>query len=59
VEKQGQEGRVKSINCYGGGKDKAKPLFEKSLALYQTMKPQPLYPNWGQKQAEDGLAQCK
>jgi hypothetical protein len=24
VEKQGQEGRVKSINCYGGGKDKAR-----------------------------------
>ena len=44
---------------FGGGKDKAKPLFEKSLALYQTMKPLPLYPNWGQKQAEDGLAQCK
>jgi hypothetical protein len=44
---------------FGGGKDKARPLFEKSLALYQTMKPQPLYPNWGQKQAEDGLAQCK
>jgi hypothetical protein len=44
---------------FGGGKDKAKPLFEKSLALYQTMKPQPLYPNWGKKQAEDGLAQCK
>jgi len=44
---------------FGGGKDKAKPLFEKSLALYQSVKPQPLYPNWGQKQAEDGLAQCK
>jgi hypothetical protein len=44
---------------FGGGKDKARPLFEKSLALYQTVKPQPLYPNWGQKQAEDGLAQCK
>ncbi len=44
---------------FGGGKDKAKPLFEKSLALYQTMKPQPLYPNWGQKQAEEGLARCK
>jgi hypothetical protein len=44
---------------FGGGKDKAKPLFEKSLALYQSLKPQPLYPNWGQKQAEDGLAQCK
>jgi hypothetical protein len=44
---------------FGGGKDKARPLFEKSLALYQSLKPQPLYPNWGQKQAEDGLAKCK
>ena len=43
---------------YGGGKDKAKPLFEKALALYKTAKPQPLYPNWGMKQTEDGLAQC-
>lgn len=43
---------------FGGGKDKAKPLFEKALALYKTVKPQPLYPNWGMKQTEDGLAQC-
>ncbi len=44
---------------FGGGKDKAKPLFEKSLALYNSAKPQPLYPTWGKKQAEDGLSQCK
>lgn len=43
---------------FGGGKDKAKPLFEKSLELYKAAKPQPLYPTWGMKQAEDGLAQC-
>ena len=43
---------------FGGGKDKAKPLFEKSLALYNSAKPQPLYPTWGKKQAEDGLAKC-
>ncbi|HTI11746.1 MAG TPA: hypothetical protein VL832_24400 [Puia sp.] len=43
---------------FGGGKDKAKPVFEKSLALYKSSKPQSLYPTWGQKQAEDGLAQC-
>lgn len=44
---------------YGGGKDKAKPLFEKSLALYKAAQPRPLYPTWGQKQAETMLAQCQ
>jgi hypothetical protein len=43
---------------FGGGKDKAKPLFEKSVALYKSMKLQTLYPAWGLQQAEDGLAQC-
>src|SRR5450432_250775 len=37
---------------YGGGKDKAKPLFEKSVALFKSAQPKPLYPNWGQQQAE-------
>jgi len=44
---------------YGGGKDKAKPLFEKSVALFKAAQPKPLYPTWGQKQAEDMLAQCQ
>lgn len=44
---------------YGGGKDKAKPLFEKSIALFKAAQPKPLYPDWGQKQAEDMLAQCQ
>jgi len=44
---------------FGGGKDKAKPLFEKSVALYKSAQPKPLYPTWGQKQAEDMLAQCQ
>ena len=44
--------------AYGGGKDKAKPIFEKSLALFKEGQPKPLYPNWGEKQAEDMLAQC-
>jgi hypothetical protein len=43
---------------FGGGKDKAKPVFEKSIALYNSAKPQPLYPTWGLKQAQDALAQC-
>ena len=44
---------------FGGGKDKAKPVFEKSIALYKSTQPKPLYPTWGQKQAEDMLAQCQ
>jgi len=44
---------------YGGGKDKAKPVFEKSIALYKSAQPKPLYPTWGQKQAENMLAQCQ
>lgn len=44
---------------YGGGKDKAKPLFEKSVALFKAAQPKPLYPTWGQKQAENMLAQCQ
>jgi hypothetical protein len=44
---------------FGGGKDKAKPLFEKAVALYKSAQPKPLYPTWGQKQAEDMLAQCQ
>jgi hypothetical protein len=44
---------------FGGGKDKAKPLFEKSVALFKGAQPKPLYPTWGQKQAEDMLAKCQ
>jgi hypothetical protein len=44
---------------FGGGKDKAKPLFEKSVALFKTAQPKALYPTWGQKQAVDMLAQCQ
>lgn len=44
---------------FGGGKDKAKPVFEKSIALYKSAQPKPLYPTWGEKQAENMLAQCQ
>ncbi|HEV2479298.1 MAG TPA: hypothetical protein VGS79_06530 [Puia sp.] len=44
---------------YGGGKDKAKPVFEKSISLYKSAQPKPLYPTWGEKQAENMLAQCQ
>jgi len=44
---------------FGGGKAKAKPIFEKTVALYKAEQAKPLYPHWGQKQAEDALAQCQ
>ncbi len=44
---------------FGGGKSKAKPILEKAVALYKVEQPKPLYPHWGQKQAEDMLAQCQ
>jgi hypothetical protein len=45
--------------AFGGGKEKAKPLFQKSVDLYKNFKPaSPFHPTWGQKQAEDLLAKC-
>ena len=44
---------------FGGGKAKAKPVFEKAVQLYKEQKPKPLYPDWGQKQTEDMIVQCQ
>jgi len=44
---------------FGGGKAKAKPIFEKAIALFKAESPKPLYPHWGQKQAEEKLAECQ
>jgi len=44
---------------FGGGKAKAKPVFEKAVQLYKEQKPKPLYPDWGLKQTEDMIAQCQ
>ena len=44
---------------FGGGKDKAKPVFEKAVTLYKAEQAKPLYPHWGQHQAEDMLAKCQ
>ena len=44
---------------FGGGKDKAKPVFEKAVQLYKEAKPKELYPRWGQQQAEAMIAQCQ
>jgi hypothetical protein len=44
---------------FGGGKDNAKPIFEKAVTLYKEEKPKPMYPNWGRQQAEEMLAKCQ
>jgi hypothetical protein len=44
---------------FGGGKVKAKPLLEKAIAMYNSEKPQPMYPEWGKQQAEEMLKQCQ
>ena len=44
---------------FGGGKTKAKPIFEKAVALFKNEQPGPLHPRWGQQQAEEMLAKCQ
>lgn len=44
---------------FGGGKDKAKPVFEKAVALYKAEQAKPLYPNWGKTEAQNMLAKCQ
>lgn len=45
--------------AFGGGKDKAKPIFEKAVALFKKEQPKPMYPHWGQVNAEQMLAKCQ
>ncbi len=44
---------------FGGGKAKAKPIFEKAVALFKSENPKPMYPHWGQKEAEAKLVECQ
>ena len=45
---------------YGGGKDKAKPYFEKAKVLFaKESKKSILKPHWGEKQNLDMLKQCE
>jgi hypothetical protein len=45
---------------FGGGKDKAKPIFEKSVELFNASKPaNNLYPKWGKTSAQSMLERCK
>ena len=44
---------------FGGGKAKAKPVLEKAVSLFKTEPVKPLYPQWGDKEAINTLAQCQ
>ncbi len=44
---------------FGGGKAKAKPIFQKAVDLFASAEQQPLYPGWGAEQAKQMLAQCE
>ncbi len=45
--------------AFGGGKSKAKPLFEKAIALFKTYPVKPLNPSWGLQKATLMLAKCQ
>lgn len=46
--------------AFGGGKEKALPVLEESLAKYKVFKPESsISPGWGQKQVEALLAKIK
>jgi hypothetical protein len=53
------ESLINTPVAFGGGKDKAKPMFEKAIALYKTDKPKPLWPDWGRERSEEELAKCQ
>jgi len=44
---------------FGGGKDKAKPVFEKAITLYNAEQPTGFNPRWGKQQATTQLALCQ
>jgi len=44
---------------FGGGKEKAKPIFQKAVDLYKVQEKKPLYPTWGAELADSMLAKCQ
>lgn len=44
---------------FGGGKDKAKPVFEKALGMFETFKPaSTIHPNWGKRACQYYIGEC-
>ncbi|MBI2257629.1 MAG: hypothetical protein HYU67_01885 [Flavobacteriia bacterium] len=51
---------VNTPEQFGGGKKNAKPLFEKSVELYNKYTlASDLHPNWGKEEAENMLKECQ
>ena len=44
---------------YGGGKEKAKPIFQKAVDLGSAEQEKPLYPHWGLDMSKAMLAACQ
>ncbi|MDQ2753724.1 MAG: hypothetical protein M3R72_11945 [Bacteroidota bacterium] len=44
---------------FGGGKTKAKSIFEQAADLYKVQEKKPLYPTWGAQQTDAMIAQCQ
>ncbi len=44
---------------FGGGKAKAKPVFQQAADLFKTEEKKPLTPTWGAQQNDQMLAQCQ
>ena len=44
---------------FGGGKAKAKAIFQQAADLYKTEEKKPLYPTWGADKTDAMLAQCQ
>lgn len=54
------EGKFNTPEAYGGGKDVAKPLFDKASKLFDNFKPETdLSPSWGKTSLEYFLSQYK
>jgi hypothetical protein len=47
-------------SLFGGGPEKALPLFEKAREKFRTFKPlMPFYPRWGEPENQHMIAECK
>lgn len=54
------EGKFNTPEAYGGGKDAAKPLFDKAKQLFNNFKPESdISPNWGRTALNYFLSQYK
>ena len=53
------QSKMNTPKAFGGGKKVAKPIFEKSVALFTSFKPESnLHPDWGKNDAEEALRKC-